>query len=52
VAADSFLMVPLVFDVVGNSLHLYARFDHYDKVAPLVGVAAAAMFAAASYVEV
>ena len=47
VAADSFLMMPLVFDLVGNSLHLYARFDHYDKVAHLVGVAAAAMFAAA-----
>lgn len=47
VAADSFLMVPVGFDLVGNSLHLYARFDHYDKVAHLVGVAAAAMFAAA-----
>ncbi len=47
VAADSFLMVPLVFDLVGNSLHLYARFDHYDKVAHLVGLAASAMFAAA-----
>jgi len=45
-AADSFLMAPLVFDVVGNSFHLYARFDHYDKVAHLVGVAAAAMCAA------
>ncbi len=46
VAADSFLMAPLVFDLVGNSLHLYARFDHYDKFAHLVGVVAAAMFAA------
>ena len=47
VAADSFLMVPLVFDLVGNSLHLYARFAHYDKIAHLVGVAAAAMSVAA-----
>jgi hypothetical protein len=47
VAADSFLMVPLVFDLAGNSLHLYARFDHYDKAAHLVGLAASAMFAAA-----
>jgi hypothetical protein len=46
-AADSLLMVPLIFDLVGNSLHLYARFDHYDKVAHLVGLAASAMFAAA-----
>jgi hypothetical protein len=47
VAADSFLMVPVAFDLAGNSLHLYARFDHYDKVAHLVGLAATAMFAAA-----
>jgi hypothetical protein len=46
-AADSFLMVPLVFDLLGNSLHLYARFDHFDKVAHFVGVTASAMFAAA-----
>jgi len=47
VAADSFLTVPLLLDLAGNSLHLYARFDHYDKLAHMVGVAAAAMFAAA-----
>jgi len=46
VAADSFLMVPLLFDLAGNSFHLYARFDHYDKLAHLVGVAATAAFAA------
>ena len=53
-AADSFLMAPLLFDLAGNSLHLYARFDHYDKAAHLVGLAFSAMFAAAllrSYVD-
>ena len=53
-AADSFLMAPLLFDLAGNSLHLYARFDHYDKAAHLVGLACSAMFAAAllrSYVD-
>ena len=47
VAADSLLMVPLVFDLAGNSMHLYARFDHFDKFAHLIGLAACAMFAAA-----
>jgi hypothetical protein len=47
VAADGFLMAPLAFDLAGNSLHLYARFDHYDKFAHLVGVAAVALCAAA-----
>jgi hypothetical protein len=46
-AADSFLMAPLLFDLAGNSLHLYARFDHYDKAAHLVGLTFSAMFAAA-----
>ncbi len=54
IAADSCLMVPLLFDLAGNSLHLYARFDHYDKAAHLVGLTLSAMFAAAllrSYVD-
>jgi hypothetical protein len=45
--ADWFLMVPVAFDVVGNSLHLYGHVDHYDDAAHLVGVAFSAAFAAA-----
>jgi hypothetical protein len=45
--ADWFLMMPVAFDVVGNSLHLYGHVDHYDDGAHLIGVAFSAAFAAA-----
>jgi hypothetical protein len=45
--ADWFLMMPVAFDVVGNSLHLYGHVDHYDDGAHLVGLAFSAAFAAA-----
>lgn len=45
--ADWFLMMPVAFDVVGNSLHLYGHVDHYDDAAHLVGLAFSAAFAAA-----
>jgi hypothetical protein len=45
--ADWFLMVPVAFDVVGNSLHLYGQLDHYDDAAHLVGLAFSAAFTAA-----
>jgi hypothetical protein len=38
-AADLYLLVPFVFDLTGNSFHLYARVDNYDDAAHLVGVA-------------
>ena len=45
--ADWFLMMPVAFDLVGNSLHLYGHVDHYDDGAHLVGLAFSAAFAAA-----
>jgi hypothetical protein len=45
--ADWFLMMPVAFDVVGNSLHLYGNVDHYDDAAHLVGLAFSAAFTAA-----
>jgi hypothetical protein len=39
-AADLFLLVPFLFDLSGNSFHLYARVDNFDDAAHLVGVAA------------
>ena len=45
--ADCFLTVPLLFDVVGNSFHLYGHVDHYDDTAHLIGLAFSAAFAAA-----
>jgi hypothetical protein len=46
-AADCFLTVPLLFDLVGNSFHLYGHVDHYDDTAHLIGLAFSAAFAAA-----
>ena len=45
-AADCFLTVPLLFDLVGNSFHLYGHVDHYDDTAHLIGLAFTAAFAA------
>lgn len=45
-AADCLLTVPLLFDLVGNSLHLYGTVDHYDDTAHLIGLAFSAAFAA------
>jgi hypothetical protein len=45
-AADCFLTVPLLFDLVGNSFHLYGNVDHYDDTAHLIGLAFSAAFVA------
>lgn len=47
-AADWFLTVPLLFDLIGNSFHLYGNIDHYDDTAHLIGLAFTAAFAATS----
>jgi uncharacterized membrane protein YjdF len=47
--SDWLLMVPILFDVIGNSFHLYGRVDHYDDVAHLIGLAFAAAFVASLF---
>jgi hypothetical protein len=38
--ADLLLLIPFLFDLSGNSFHLYANVDNYDDAAHLLGVAA------------
>lgn len=45
-AAECFLLVPILFDLAGNSFHLYGGIDHYDDSAHLIGLAFSAAFAA------